>query len=400
MAILHRSELVYLLYHLPVAMSSPFIAWYFFNLSGGDYWGAGLIVSIPYIVFIFSTAFFGRLSDILGSKKVIILALLSQLTSFIVYFNVSEPWVFFFVYIFFNVLISAFSPAYNRYVSFSKDVDQGEVFGRLASWASLGFFLGSVITALLLGNNGEDFRLLFLVAAAFSSLALISALFLTTDLKSVSEIASKSSNIKLPSISVLRTLQPILKPIIVMLILVLITQTTNSLYVGLFAIFIENELEQSVNWVAIINSTATIIGIVATLLVGKLLVRNFPKKHLINIGLWIYFLLPFLTFIFSNEPLLVFSLYSIPAYATFFVVTPVIISENTLEVHRGFSMGLYSAFMFCGQAIGTLIGAYIASNTGLIRYNFALSAALAFIAIFIGLFFYKDYNSTNDQKMS
>ena len=293
MAILYRSELVFLLYHLPVAMSSPFIAWYFFNLSSGDYWGDGLIVSIPYIFFIFSTAFFGRLSDILGSKKVIILALVSQLTSFIVYFNVSEPWVFFFVYIFFNVLISAFSPAYNRYVSFSKDIDQGEVFGRLASWASVGFFLGSVITALLLGNNGEDFRLLFLVAAAFSSLALISALFLTTDLKSVSEIASKSSNIKLPSISALRTLQPILKPIIVMLILVLITQTTNSLYVGLFAIFIENELEQSVNWVAIINSTATIIGIVATLLVGKLLVRNFPKKHLINIGLWIYFLLPF-----------------------------------------------------------------------------------------------------------
>jgi MFS family permease len=382
-------------------MSSPFIAWYFFNLSGGDYWGAGLIVSIPYIVFIFSTAFFGRLSDIMGSKKVIILALLSQLTSFVVYFNISEPWVFFFIYIFFNVLISAFSPAYNRYVSFSKDIDQGEVFGRLASWASLGFFLGSVITALLLGNNGEDFRPLFLVAAAFSSLALISALFLTTEPNSGSEIASKSSKIKLSSISTLKsTLQPILKPIIVMLFLVLITQTTNSLYVGLFAIFIENELEQSVNWIAIINSTATIIGIVATFLVGKLLVRKFPKKHLINIGLWIYFLLPFLTFIFSNEPLLVFSLYSIPAYATFFVVAPVIISENTLETHRGFSMGLYSAFMFCGQAIGTLIGAYIASNTGLIRYNFALSAALAFIAIFIGLFFYKDFNSTDNEKMS
>jgi MFS family permease len=338
-------------------MSSPFIAWYFFNLSGGDYWGAGLIVSIPYIVFIFSTAFFGKLSDILGSKKVIILALLSQLTSFVVYYNISEARTFFFSYIVFNVLISAFSPAYNRYVSFSKEIDQGEVFGRLASWASLGFFLGSVLTALLLGENGKDFRPLFLVAAVFSSLALISALFLTTEVKPESKIVSKSSKSKLPSLSTLKsTLQPILKPIIVILILVLITQTTNSLYVGLFAIFIENELGQSVNWVAIINSTATIIGIAATFFVGKLLVRNFPKKH--------------------------------------------IISENTLETHRGFSMGLYSAFMFCGQAIGTLIGAYIASNTGLIRYNFALSAALAFIAIFIGLFFYKDFNSTDDEKIS
>ncbi|MHA1944457.1 MAG: MFS transporter [Candidatus Hodarchaeales archaeon] len=397
MVILYRSELVYLLYHLPVAMSSPFIAWYFFNLSSGDYWGAGLIVSIPYLFFIFSTALFGRLSDFLGSKKVIILALLSQLTSFVVYFNISEPWVFFFIYIFFNVLISAFSPAYNRYVSFSRDIDQGEVFGRLASWASVGFFLGSVLTALLLGNNGEDFRPLFLVAAVFSSLALISALFLTTELKSESEISPRSSKVKIPSLTTLKsTLQPILKPIIVMLTLVLLTQTTNALYVGLFAIFIENELEQSVNWLAIINSTATIIGIGVTFLVGKLIVRKFPKKHLINIGLCVYLLLPLLTFLFSNEPLLVFSLYSIPTYAIFFVVAPVIISENTLEEHRGFSMGLYSAFMFCGQAIGTLIGAYIASITGIIRYNFAISAVLALIAIFIGFFFYKDYNSTDD----
>jgi MFS family permease len=391
MAIISKSELVFLLYHLPVAMSSPFIAWYFFNLSGGDYWGAGLIVSIPYIVFIFSTAFFGRLSDILGSKKVIIMALIAQLTSFIVYFNISDAWIFFISYIFFNVLISAFGPAYNRYVSFSKDIDPGEVFGRLGSFGSLGFFLGSSSAALLLGLIGEDFRPLFLMAAIFSLLALTSTFFLNSERKTDSDYAFSSSKTKIPSFASL-------KPLLIILVLVLLTQTTNALYVGFFAIFIENELGQSVNWIAIINALATVIGIATTFLIGKLLVRKFPKKHIINLGLFIYFALPFFTFIFSNEPLIVFSLYSIPTYAVFFVVAPVIIAENTLDENRGFSMGLYSSFMFCGQAIGTLSGAYFASISGVIRYNFALSAILATIAIFLGLFFYKDTLSKNHDK--
>ena len=391
MAILYRSELVYLLYHLPVAMSSPFIAWYFFNLSGGDFWGAGLIVSIPYICFIFSTAFFGRLSDILGSKKVIILALLAQLTSFIVYFNISDSWIFFITYIAFNILISAFNPAYNRYVSFNKDIDQGEVFGRLGSWASVGFFLGSVLTAILLGNNGESFRPLFLVAAVFSLLALSSALFLDAETKLEPDITFTSSKTRIPSFTVI-------KPLLVIFILVLFTQTSNALYVGLFAIFIENELGQSVNWVAIVNSTATIIGIAATYFIGQLLVRKFPKKYIINLGLLIYILLPGLTFIFSSDLLIVFILYSIPAYAVFFVVIPVIIAESTHDENRGFSMGLYSAFMFTGQAIGVLIGAYIASITGVIRYNFALSSVLAIIAMLIGIVFYKETISGDHNK--
>jgi len=391
MTIIYRSELVYLLYHLPVAMSSPFIAWYFFNLSGGNFLGAGLIISIPYLCFIFSTAFFGKLSDILGSKKVIILALLAQLTSFIVYFNISDSWIFFISYIAFNIVISAFNPAYNRYVSFSKDIDQGMVFGRLGSWASVGFFLGSVLTAFLLGNNGESFRSLFLVAAVFSLLALSSAFFLNTETKLEPDIAFTSSNSIFPSFT-------LIKPLLVIFLLVLFTQTSNALYVGLFAIFIENELGQNVNWVAIVNSTATIIGIAATFFIGKLIARKFPKKHIINLGILINFLLPFLTFIFSNEPLIVFILYSIPAYATFFVVIPVIISENTHVENRGFSMGLYSAFMFSGQAIGVLIGAFIASITGVIRYNFALSAVLAMITMFIAIFFYKDTISTDHNK--
>ncbi|MHA1213298.1 MAG: MFS transporter, partial [Candidatus Heimdallarchaeota archaeon] len=276
-------------------------------------------------------------------------------------------------------------------VSFNKDVDQGEVFGRLGSWASVGFFFGSVLTAILLGNNGESFRPLFLVAAVFSFLALSSSLFLDAETNLESNTAFASSNPRIPSFTMI-------KPILVIFVLVLFTQTSNALYVGFFAIFIENELGLNVNWVAIVNSTATIIGIAATYFIGQLLVKKFPKKHILNLGLIIYLLLPGLTFIFSNDFVIVFILYSIPAYATFFVVIPVIIAENTYDENRGFSMGLYSAFMFSGQAIGTLIGAYIASISGVIRYNFALSAAIALIAMFIGLFFYKETNLADHRK--
>ncbi|MHA2052309.1 MAG: MFS transporter [Candidatus Hodarchaeales archaeon] len=388
MNFIEKEELLYLLYHLPISMSTPFISWYFFNLSG-DFIGSGLIISIPFIAFIFSTTIFGRLSDRFGSKNLILIALFTQTISFLVYYLINEAWIFFFCYIGFNVIISAFVPAYNRYVTFHMNRDRGEVFGRLAMWASLGFFVGSVLTAILLVGRENDFRPLFIFAALFSLFAFSSSFFLD---KGKDEIFSSNTRVDghFQSKKSVRSLIESVSPIFVLLSLIYITQTSNSLYVGLFAIFIEHELGEPVNWVAIINAVATIIGIATTFLIGKLISKGYPKKRILMIGLIIYFLLPSLTFIFSNDSLIVFLLYSIPAYSTFFVVAPVIISEITDDDKRGFSMGLFSASMYFGQATGTLMGAIVADYTGIIRNNFLIGGFVAFSGLIIGRIFFKE----------
>ena len=388
MKFIEKEELLYLLYHLPISMSSPFISWYFFKLSG-DFIGSGLITSIPFIAFIFSTAIFGRLSDRIGSRVLILIALSAQTISFLVYYIINEAWTFFFFYIGFNLIISAFVPAYNRYVSFQMKRDHGLVFGRLAMWASLGFFLGSVLTAILLIGQDNDFRPLFISAALFSFLALISSIFLDSD-KDEKYSSNARKNKKFHLKETIKSLKESFSPIFFLLILIYMTQTSNSLYVGFFAIFIEHELVEAINWVAIINATATILGIGTTYLIGRLIAKGYPKKRILMLGLLVYLLLPTLTFIFSSETIIVFSLYSIPAYSTFFVVAPVLISEITDEEKRGFSMGLYSAFSYCGQATGTMMGAIFAHYSGIIRYNFAIASIVALSALLIGKIYFTE----------
>ena len=108
------------------------------------------------------------------------------------------------------------------------------------------------------------------------------------------------------------------------------------------------------------------------------------------LGLLVYLLLPAFTFIFSSEAIIVFSLYSIPAYSTFFVVAPVLITEITDEDKRGFSMGLYSAFAYCGQATGTMMGAIFAHYSGIIKYNFGIASIVALFSLLIGKIFLRD----------
>ncbi|MHA1977150.1 MAG: MFS transporter [Candidatus Hodarchaeales archaeon] len=393
MGIINKSEFVYLLYHFPVALSTPFISWYFYNISGGDFLGAGFIITIPYIAFIFSTSFFGRLSDILGSKNLIIFALFTQILSFIVYYNISTPLIFFLAYIGFNVLISAFSPAYNRYISVttesSNQSEQGNVFGRLTMWASLGFFLGSLLASVLLDGESQEFRPLFLTATLFSLIAFCSVLLLDSEKKLSTKKNVNDSTRKQVKVEKMSYFDG-LKPIAILLVLVLFTQTSVSLYSSFFTIFIDSELNQPVNLAAIANSVATIIGMGVSYTVGRLITRGFAKKRLILIGLTIYFVLPSITYLFASNPFIVISLYCIPAYSTFFVVAPVIISENTHMGIRGLAMGLYSAFTYGGQAIGTLISAYMADYFGIIRYNFLLAGTISFIGIIFALLFFKE----------
>lgn len=388
MNFIEKEELLYLLFHLPMSMSSPFISWYFFRLSG-DFIGSGLITSIPFIAFIFSTALFGKLSDKIGSKNLMLFALLAQTVSFLVYYIINDAWTFFFCYIGFNLIISAFVPAYNRYVSFQMKRDRGLVFGRLAMWASVGFFLGSVLTAFFLMGRETDFRPLFIIAALFSIVALISSMFLEKG-KDERFSSNARGTEKFHLRGIIKSFRESLSPIIVLLILIFMIQTSSSLYLGFFAIFIEHELVEPISWVAIINAIATIIGIATTYLIGKLLSRGYPKKRILLLGLLIYFLLPALTFIFSSESIVVFSLYSIPAYSTFFVVAPVLISEITDEDKRGFSMGLYYASSYFGQATGTIAGAIFADYSGIIRYNFAIASIVALCALMVGKIFFSD----------
>ena len=158
-------DLLFALFHLPIAITTPFISWYFFRLSGGDFIGSGLIIAIPYIFLIFSVSIFGRLSDRIGSKNLVLTSLgflsLSYLSYYIIHDN---SLLFFLAYISFNLIISAFTPAFNRLISFYDEKERAGKFGKLGMMASAGFLIGSIVASLFI-NTRETYRNMFIIAA-------------------------------------------------------------------------------------------------------------------------------------------------------------------------------------------------------------------------------------------
>ncbi len=381
------------MYHFPIALTSPFITLYYFDLSGGDYLGAGLIISIPFFFLIFSSGFFGRLSDKIGSKNLVLFSLLVFTVSFLSYYFIDQnPPLFFLAYVGFNILISAFTPSFNRIVSFKATSNRGNIFGKLGMWASAGFLLGSFLTTTLIDHL--EYRILFLFAAFFAFLAFVIATQLTDNF-SRSVVLSNEENLVSTSISTnLNEIISSMKPIFVLLLLIILTQTTNSLYISFFAIFVEKELKQPKSMVALVNTISTAIGIFGTFAAGRLVDRNMKKK-LIIIALSTYLLLPLLTFVLSNEitpvnTILILLLYCIPLYSIFFVVVPVFISENTPNVRRGQAMGFYTSSQYIGMTLGTIMGSVLATQNDSIRPNFMFAALIGILSILIGILLFKE----------
>jgi len=238
-----------------------------------------------------------------------------------------------------------------------------------------------------------EYKILFLLAAAFAFVTFLVALRLNDNHSANNSINDQTTASNLTMIKNEKKFNS-LRPILILLLIVLFTNITNSLFLSFFAIFVKKDLGLEWSTIALVNTLATLIGIFTTYAVGRLAER-YRKKNLILIALVFYFLLPFGTFLLSNSinslnSLLILILYSIPLYSIFFVIVPVFIAENTPESRRGQAMGLYTSSQYLGMTLGTVAGAYLATINGIIRPNFFAASIIAIFSIFIGLFLFKE----------
>ncbi|UCE14363.1 MAG: MFS transporter [Candidatus Heimdallarchaeota archaeon] len=387
-------ELIYALYHFPLALTAPFISWYFFfGLSERDYLGSGLIIAIPYFFLIFSTGIFGRISDKIGSKNLVLISLAALSVSFLCYFIIQEKILFFLLYIGFNIVISAFIPAFNRLMSFYSEEIRAEKFGRLGMTASAGFFIGSIFASWVFmqnpsGNVTETFRFMFPIAMiiAFFTFVLATKLRDVVPFQSQEEDSLDVQIISLPENNTQLDIKASMKPVFVLLVIVTLINISSSSYTNFFTIFVQDELKQDISFIAVANSIATLFGVLATYLVGKI-ANMFEKKYFISIATVVYTLFPLSIYIF-RDPSFIFLVYCLPFYSILFVIAPIVISENSVETERGRAMGLYVGSQYAGLMIGTLGGAVLASITSLVSYNFLVGTFIGFLGIMISVFLY------------
>ncbi|UCG03281.1 MAG: MFS transporter [Candidatus Heimdallarchaeota archaeon] len=385
-------EVLYALYHFPMALTAPFISWYFFfGLSERDFIGSGLIIAIPYFFLIFSTGFFGRLSDKFGSKNLVLISLGTLSVSFLCYFFIQDKLLFFILYIGFNVIISGFTPAFNRLMSFYEENERAAKFGRLGMMASVGFLVGSVFASLAFalnasGNSIETFRAMFPIAMFISLFTFVSAFKLKeTTYTNRSQTNISHSNVGQTSTS---EIKPPMKPILILLVLIALINSSSSIYVNFFSIFIQDELNQNISFIALANSIATLFGVFVTYFVGKS-ANMFKRKPFVLLATFLYTLFPLSIFLL-RDPLIIFILYCLPFYAILFVIAPVFISENSLESGRGQIMGLYIGSQYFGLLIGTMMGAFLAAANDIVSPNFLGGTLIGLFSIFICFFFFEE----------
>ena len=388
-------EVLYALYHFPMALTAPFIGWYFFfGLSERDFIGSALIIAIPYFFLIFSTSYFGRLSDRIGSRNLVLISLGALTVSFLCYFFVQDRLLFFILYIGFNVIISGFIPALNRLMSFYDEEERARIFGRLGMMASVGFLVGSVFATIafavnITGNSIDTFRAMFPIAMAISLFAFISSFKLkeTTTPNMVQTNISYSN----PIGSVSQERSSLFRPIIILLVIIALINISTSIYVNFFTIYVQDELNQDMSFIALANSIATLLGVFATYYIGRF-VNALKRKTFVLLATFLYTLFPLSIFIL-NSPVVIFILYCLPYYAILFVLAPVILSEKSLESGRGQVMGLYTGSQYFGLMVGTMIGGILAAINNIIRPNFIAGTIIGLCSILICFFFFKEVSN-------
>ena len=182
--------------------------------------------------------------------------------------------------------------------------------------------------------------------------------------------------------------KPNIRPVFVLLILIALINISSSIYVNFFSIYVQDELNQSISFLALANSIATLLGVFATYFIGRS-ANMFKRKSFVLLASFLYTLFP-LTLFLINNPVIVFILYCVPFYAILFVLAPVIISENSLESRRGQIMGFYIGSQYFGLLIGTVLGGILAAINNVISPNFLVGTVIGFLSITICLFFFEE----------
>ncbi|MHA1506956.1 MAG: MFS transporter [Candidatus Asgardarchaeia archaeon] len=325
------------------AMFSIFTSIVVYEISK-DLFMTSLIMSIPQVFWILGELFFGNMGDKRQNRKAIIIYNTILSGVFLLPFLMSEDGF---------ILIAAYSmtsffeggmiPNLNAYVSLVSS-KKGESFGNLTAAFSLGWFVGSIISGIIV--ESFSFKVLYL-------LAIISLILSSFIMKGAEDFRVESSRVEEGGyreyLEMLRDSR-----VSLLFLSILILTIGRSAPFSLFSVFFIEGVGGDKFLFSMGNGLASILGVVSSYSLGKLSNKyeNIAKFILISGFLGYVFTLPF--FIFLRDPLLLIAVFTIPFYSLISTFVPVLVSELVSEEKRTRGMALYATSMDVGLEIGLL----------------------------------------------
>ncbi|MFX0054545.1 MAG: MFS transporter [Promethearchaeota archaeon] len=368
---------VYLVYGLQ--STGMAISWQFatlfvkHELGAPDFLTLTIVYATPSFVTIAAVNLWGAFSDRSRARKpFMIVGFLGYAYTFALYSFVTTSLQFLVVGVLGAILSSASLPAGTAHLT-TGTKSKGERMGYFISVQSAGWFAGALLSGLLYDAIGMF--TLYRIAAIACVFATGIAILFVQDLP-VQEIPQEK---KTSFITLIR------KPGIARLsLLVALSQIGIGSISFMHAIIIVDELGGLALYVGLANSVATLIAVVVTGYIGKVVDRRGPVKILI-LAMLSYTVFGF-AFALVSDPITATIMWALPIYPLASTAAFALASMISSEDERGRAMSLISGAQTTGTAIGPVVGGLFAQFVfGLVQPVAWIMMVFNFVALALGV---------------
>ena len=342
---------VYLAYSIQAMAQAIIWQWMTFfvkhDLFVEDFLVLTLAWSAPALVVMFATNFWGSISDRLGRRKpFMIVGFLGYASTFFFYSLVTDVLQFVTVGVIGAVFSSAALPMGQAHLTTDTE-KKGERLGFFLAAQSGGWFFGALSSGLLIDIIGM--RPLFVLGAVLGIIATASCVIYIRDIPFETKKRENDKGIR----ELLRI--PGMSRLVAAVGLSQIGMNSVS-YV--MAIIIVDELGGLTAYVGFANSGATLIAVLITGYIGKIVDRKGPVKVLITA--FVAYSLFSTGFALATDPIIASILWAFPIYPLSSTATSALAAYITSEDERGRAMSLIYGAQNTGTFAGPIIGGLFA----------------------------------------
>lgn len=329
--------------------------------------------SAPALVVMIATNVWGSLSDKIGRRKpFMIIGFLGYASTFVFYSMVTNVFQFVLVGVVGAVFSSAALPMGQAHLTTDTD-KKGERLGYFLAAQSGGWFFGSLGSGLVYDIIGM--RPLFVLGAVLGILATGSCVVFIRDIPF--EIKKRGDGkgfrelLRIPGMSRLVSA-------------VGLSQIGMNSVSFVMAIIIVDELGGLTTYVGFANSGATLIAVLITGYIGKIVDRKGPVKVLV-VAFAVYSLSA-MGFAIVTDPVLACIIWAVPIYPLSSTATSALAAYITGEDERGRAMSLIYGAQNTGTFAGPIIGGLFAQFLfGAVQPISWLNMGFNFVALAIGI---------------
>jgi DHA1 family multidrug resistance protein-like MFS transporter len=352
MAALDRATIyVYITYSLQAAAQA--ISWQFVTyfvkheLHTPGFLELTIVWSVPAIVTLLMTNFWGYMSDRLGKRSLfMVIGFLGYAVTFLLYSFVVDSLQYLIIAVVGAGFSSAALPAGQALLTTHSD-RKGERLGTFVAVQSGGWFLGALLSGGLYDYIGMF--ALYRIAAALSFAATITCGAFVRDIPFAREKSFQKTSFS----DILRR-----AGMARLTLAVTFSQIGINSVSFLLAIMVVDELGGTTAWVGLANSGATLVAFFLTRYVGRVVDNRGPVRVLVVA--YVSYVIFAALFAVVTDPIVAVILWALPIYPLSSTATAALAALISGEGERGRAMSLVYGAQNVGVAVGPILGGVFA----------------------------------------